>query len=352
MRMNPILKKELKLGSRTIKLPLALMFYNIVLALIALVVIGATGFSAYIGSYSYSSLLNLFPVLACVQCGIIIIIVPILTAASISGERERQTLDVMLTTPVSSFSIVTGKLFSAIANVLMYVISSIPIMSIAFVLGGLNWFALIGFVFVMLYIAFYVGSIGVFCSSLVKRTIASVVLTILFIAIIFAGTLVLFGIVMTVITVIWYAVTEVNSVNYSDPTFGFTPAILLLNPLSIVFDYIFRVMGWGSIAQMIEETESFSVVMEWVAHLWIPISGVLNLGVAFGFLGLAARRVNPIKKVKYKGGPVMQQPVQQMQQPPVQPVPVQQPPVQQMQQAPVQPTPVQTVSQQQPPTQQ
>ena len=36
-KMNPILRKELRLGSRSIKIPLALMFYNIVLALIAVV---------------------------------------------------------------------------------------------------------------------------------------------------------------------------------------------------------------------------------------------------------------------------------------------------------------------------
>lgn len=38
-KMNPILRKELRLGSRSIKIPLALMFYNIVLALIAVVMI-------------------------------------------------------------------------------------------------------------------------------------------------------------------------------------------------------------------------------------------------------------------------------------------------------------------------
>ena len=38
-QINPILRKELRLGSRSIKIPLALMFYNILLALSAVVMI-------------------------------------------------------------------------------------------------------------------------------------------------------------------------------------------------------------------------------------------------------------------------------------------------------------------------
>ena len=37
--INPILAKELRLGSRSIKLPLAVMFYDLVLAVIAVIAI-------------------------------------------------------------------------------------------------------------------------------------------------------------------------------------------------------------------------------------------------------------------------------------------------------------------------
>ena len=39
MKMNPILKKELTIGSRSIKMPLAIFFYDAVLALCSFVIL-------------------------------------------------------------------------------------------------------------------------------------------------------------------------------------------------------------------------------------------------------------------------------------------------------------------------
>ena len=150
-KMNPILRKELRLGSRSIKIPLALMFYNIVLALIAVVMIfsvnavgGISGaFSSNGDAIDFSGFLYIFQVIGWTQLGITLLIVPILSAGSISGEREKQTLEIMLTTPEKPFSIIWGKLLASLSNFIMFIVTSIPIMAISFVLGGLNWFALL-----------------------------------------------------------------------------------------------------------------------------------------------------------------------------------------------------------------
>ena len=90
----------------------------------------------------------MFPVLAVCELCIIGLIVPIITSTSISGERERQTLEIMLTTPVRPISIVAGKLLSAVATTAMYVIATLPFMAVAFIVGGmdcsniLEWFSL------------------------------------------------------------------------------------------------------------------------------------------------------------------------------------------------------------------
>ena len=134
LKMNPILKKELVVSSRSIKMSMALMCVCGMLTLIVIAVLFSSGSFRY--SYDYSSLIMLFPVLGIAECALISFMVPIITASSISGERERQTLDILLTTPISTFSIAMGKLNSAMAVVLMYVVTSIPFISIAFVLGG------------------------------------------------------------------------------------------------------------------------------------------------------------------------------------------------------------------------
>ena len=138
--MNPILRKELRLGSRSIKIPLALMFYNIVLALIAVVMIfsvnavgGISGaFSSNGDAIDFSGFLYIFQVIGWTQLGITLLIVPILSAGSISGEREKQTLEIMLTTPEKPFSIIWGKLLASLSNFIMFIVTSIPIMAISF----------------------------------------------------------------------------------------------------------------------------------------------------------------------------------------------------------------------------
>ena len=114
LRVNPILKKELKLGARTFKFPLGISVYGMIFSLISLLnLISNTRWLTRVwygnamdwGYISYNSLNSGFTVLAIMQVVMLCIIVPVLTASSIAGERERQTLDIMLTAPVSSFSI-------------------------------------------------------------------------------------------------------------------------------------------------------------------------------------------------------------------------------------------------------
>lgn len=190
--INPILKKELMVGSRSIKMSFAIMGVNAFLTLIVLLVIAVTNMTGVFSGYDYSSLIWLFPILGCVECGLLSLIVPILTSGSISGERERQTLDIMLTTPMSPFSIALGKLGSAMVNVMMYMVSSIPIMAIAFVLGGMSWWALLGLIVMLLYLGLYVGSVGIFCSSVVKKSIMATVLTIVIGIVIIVVTTIIF----------------------------------------------------------------------------------------------------------------------------------------------------------------
>ena len=109
-RINPILNKELRLGSRSIRLPLSVMFYDIVLAIVAVIAIFIASYAgSYDGGVDFSGFLYIYQVIGWTQLGITLLIVPILTAGSISGEREKQTLEIMLTTPKKPISIVWGK---------------------------------------------------------------------------------------------------------------------------------------------------------------------------------------------------------------------------------------------------
>ncbi|MDE5823540.1 MAG: hypothetical protein K2H91_02495, partial [Lachnospiraceae bacterium] len=118
---NPLVKKDLQVTARSMRLSWGLFAYDAVLVmafLLALAVIQTEGRGYYSNNNIYSYLIYLFPVLAIAQVCIVALIVPIITASSISGERERQTFDIMLTTCMSPFSIVLGKVVSAVIRIL------------------------------------------------------------------------------------------------------------------------------------------------------------------------------------------------------------------------------------------
>lgn len=293
-RINPIMKKDMMVGARSIKMSFAIMGINAFLTLIVLFVMATSSMVGGMSGYDYSSLSYLFLALGCVECGLLSLIVPIITSGSISGERERQTLDIMLTTPVSPFSIALGKLGSAMMVVMMYMITSIPVMAIAFVLGGMSWWALLGLFGMLLYLGVYVGSVGVFCSSVVKKSVMATILTIVIGVAIITITFVILTVGLGVKS---YEATLNNANNI---TVGATPMIMMLNPYSPLVDFFIRTMSSYSLYDLIKETGTLSAGYSKIYQAWIPISLVLNLLVSFGFLKLAARNIAVTRNKKRK----------------------------------------------------
>ncbi len=297
MRMNPVLNKELIIGSRTIKFPLALCIYNLVLGLIAVLMLAVIKEIAISDGVNYQTLMALFPILATVQCFIILIMIPILTASSIAGERERQTLDVMLTAPISSFSIVLGKVFTAMIQVLMFVISSIPIMSVAFIFGGMKWTHLFGFILLVIYASFFVGAIGVYSSAKTKKTVRAVINSFVWIAVFMIGTLVAMAIHIT------YKETQYDQLRITNPniTENYDLPILwaTLNPAVTVGNYVFKTFFGSGLEYVGDEIKSvISTPVYFLTQHWTVCTVIITTLVALVFVGLAARNINPRKKVK------------------------------------------------------
>lgn len=285
-KMNPILKKELMVGSRSMKMSFAIMGINGFLTLIVILVMLLAG-SSGLSNYDYSNLIYLFLVLGCIECGIISLVVPIITSGSISGEREKQTLDIMLTTPVKPFSIAVGKLESAMVVVMMYMISNIPLLAISFVLGGLSWWALLGLIGMMFYLGIYVGSVGIFCSSVVKKSVGATILTIAIGIGIITITATIFG--------IWnglgaYLGVLTYGTSY-DYEMGASLMVLMLNPYAPFFDFMVRTMSSFSVYKMWDSVGNGNILLKGIYHGWIPISMVMNMAISFGFLKLAARNI-------------------------------------------------------------
>ena len=190
MKKNPVMAKELKLVCRTIHFPIALMIYGGALSFLAMMILHSqVDYYSYSGyTINYSSLLMIFVVLAIVQLFVGSIVCGILSSSSISSEREKQTLDLMLTAPVSPLNIILGKLGSTMLQMMLFIFCSLPAMSLGFLYGGMRWKSLLVFIAYMFVITFFAGSIGIFCSVKFKKTITSIVVTLLIGVLFYGGT--------------------------------------------------------------------------------------------------------------------------------------------------------------------
>ena len=117
-----------------------------------------------------------------IQVFLVMFVGPAFTAGAISGEKERQTYDLLRTTLLTPKAFVSGKLLSALSYVLLLILASIPLQSIAFLLGGLSLSELIISQLIILMAAVTFAMYGLFCSSIMRTTLAASVMT-------FAGAL-------------------------------------------------------------------------------------------------------------------------------------------------------------------
>ena len=105
-----------------------------------------------------------------VELGLICLLAPALTADLISGERERQTLDLLLVTPLSRRQIVVGKLVAALGSLLLLIVLALPIQAIAVLIGGIGLEELLVGLLLLGLTATTYGCVGLFWSARLRTT--------------------------------------------------------------------------------------------------------------------------------------------------------------------------------------
>ncbi len=119
----------------------------------------------------------------------VVFLAPSSTSGAISLEREKQTLELLITTPISSLAIIVGKLLSALVYVFLLIAASVPLMAVVFVYGGVAPEDVVRGYIVLIATALGLGSFGLLCSAVVKRTTAATAITIFGVLAISVGTI-------------------------------------------------------------------------------------------------------------------------------------------------------------------
>lgn len=290
MKLNPVLKKEMRMFERSVKIYWIILLYNLILAAVALIIFYyMLNNRKFTGSIEYSHIIQIYCIMAYIQFGMLMLIIPGITASSISGERERQTLDILLSTKLTPYQIVFGKLQSSLTIVLLLSVTSLPIVSLVFVFGGIKLIDLAVLIILLTIEGLFVGSLGIFFSALFKKTTSATILTYTSLVVVLAGSFAAVKVFQSIID---------NSASGADPSdIGNAAYILLLNPAFTFLGLISEQTGSSkAIVRILNGFGTYDNKL--IAQNWIAISLTIQLAATAILTCLAANRIDPLNNRK------------------------------------------------------
>jgi len=173
---NPLIVKDAVSRMRSWRAPVILTIY--------LGLLGAFGYASFVtatviqtsqhaGSAQIGA--TVFASLAFIQLSLVSLFAPALAAGAISGERERQTFDVLLVSRMSAMGIVLGKLVASVAFMLLLILSALPLFAAVFLFGGIDFEQFLITQLLTVTTAVAIGAVSLFLSAVFRRTLPSTV---------------------------------------------------------------------------------------------------------------------------------------------------------------------------------
>jgi len=174
---NPLILKDGMSRMRSWRAPVILTLY--------LGLLGAFGYTFFVmdsvvapsrqlGSAQIGG--EVFTTLAFIQLSLVSLFAPALAAGAISGERERQTLDVLLVSRMTATEIVWGKLVGSVAFMLLLILSALPLFAAVFLFGGIDFEQFVITQVLTVTTAVSIGAVSLFLSAVFRRTLPSTVM--------------------------------------------------------------------------------------------------------------------------------------------------------------------------------
>ncbi len=160
----------------------------------------------------------------------ILLVAPGMTAGAIAGERERQTLDLILVTHTGAFGIALGKLLESFGFVALVLFSGLPMLSVVLLFGGIGLAQVLTVMLFMLVSALGALSVGLLASAIFKRTAAATVVA--YLSVFAIGILTLIPTMMRNEALVALMNNGQQNMNNLDTAalFAIMPKLMLLNP--------------------------------------------------------------------------------------------------------------------------
>lgn len=212
VRRNPIALKELRGRMRGARAFIVLTVYVTLMSLFTVILYLIYTASMQVTLSTSGGVIGkmIFGGVVAVELFLVCFIAPAFTSSAISGERERQTYNLLRTTLLPARRIITGKLMAALAYVLLLLFVAVPLQSLAFLMGGVTIEEVLLSIELLAVTAVAYGTIGIFFSAATKRTLSASVLTYVFALMI--------TVVLPLASLALFGITEAVVYSMNDPT--------------------------------------------------------------------------------------------------------------------------------------
>ncbi len=115
------------------------------------------------------------------QFVLVALMAPSFAAGSITGEKERQTYEMLLASPLTPRAIVAGKLLASLCHLGLLVVASLPIVMLCLPLGGVSLYEVLAAYLALMMSTLTFGMISIAASAYFTRTFAALVVSYLLI---------------------------------------------------------------------------------------------------------------------------------------------------------------------------
>lgn len=176
---NPVLGKEFRSRMRGARAHVITGGYTLAVISFVLVAYGILANQADTsGNVLASSVGSGIWTWGCLAQGILVpLMVPAFTCGAITLERERDLLELLLLTRQSAFQICLGKWASGVGLGLILILSSVPVLSLSLLLGGVAPEQILACLAVLVTAVLAVGSFGLAVSTFCQKTVTATTLT-------------------------------------------------------------------------------------------------------------------------------------------------------------------------------
>ena len=288
MRVNPVLRNESKISVRSIKFTLMIFAYISVLSVAVMIYYSSVNEAIFSNGLYLESSKLFYVVMALGQAILLLFIVPALSSTAICSEREKQTLDILLSSKLTPFQIIIGKVSASSLRVIILIISTMPLYAIGAIIGVVKMSNILSLILFFIVNTIFVSSIGVFVSTYIKTSKVSTALSYALVLFIYIGIIVITWAIL-MITVYKMSmsgnpittVPKASPIVYLSPVVGFVSLLLNQVGLGIEFSSMFSEFGISM------HSEYISIVVQLV------LSGL--------FIYLASVKLNPLnKRIRFK----------------------------------------------------